>query len=187
MTFNYPAVANQIFTIESGAQVTVTLTFYDFPSFPENTFNNSIPGGSQNVNVTNAPLTVSLPIPYSTNNGVYNVNLFGNSVSTSLAAGTAGKITYVVGFDLAVSENATLAVAGENVFTIGTSQSYVIAKHNIWLPAVALTTGFSSKILSQRFAFPMLPSLGIQPTVELLSAAALATGHYNCNLYLVDM
>lgn len=186
-SFNYPAVSDPIFYITGTVQQTVTLTLFDFPIFPETLFNSQIAGVAQSVSISNVPLPVSLPAPYGSNNNVYVANLFGNAVSTSVAVGTVGKTTYAVGYDLTLSENATLAAAGENLFTIQSTAPIVIAKQNLWLPAAALTTGFVSRVMEQRFDYPMLLSLGITPTVEILSAAALATGHYNLNLYLVDM
>ena len=77
MTFNYPAVEFPVFLVTASVAQIVTLTLYDFPVFPENTFNYSVGLAAQNVSVVNTPLPVSLPSPYVANNTAYSVNLSG--------------------------------------------------------------------------------------------------------------
>ncbi len=185
VTFNYPAVTDQNFTFTTTASITFTVTMYDYPAFPEDLFNSSIGTGSQSVTVTNTPLPVQLQAPYATNTTAYQKQIFGNSVSTGVAVGTAGLATYLLGFEIDVSRNATLAVAGENMFTLGVG-AQVIAQRNAVIPAAA-GAGVVMTPYHVNFAYPFLMSLGTTPTITLTSAAALTAGHYNVNLYLVDM
>ncbi len=185
MTFNYPAVTEQNFNFVAAAQVTFTVTLYDYPAFPEDLFNSSVGSGSQNVSVTNTPLPVSLPLPYSSNKPVYEANIFGSAASSTVVVGTAGLNTYLLGFDFELSRDATIAAAGENLFTLGVG-AQVIFKRNAYIPAAAGTTNILVP-MSRQFQYPFLMSLGAQPTITLASAVALTAGHYNSNLYLVDM
>lgn len=186
VTFNYPAVADQIFTFIATSQVTFTVTLYDYPAFPEDLFNNSVGSGSQNVSVTNTPLLVSLPLPYTSNKTVYEANILNNIASATLAVGSAGLVTYCLGYDFSVSGNASLAAAAENLFTLEVG-TQIIGKENLYIPAVAGTGGLIAPVVIKRFDYPFLISLGTTPTLTLTSASALVTGHYNVNLYLVDM
>lgn len=184
-TFNFPAVSYPNFILTTGGPATVYLTLFDFPSFPDaSDSNGSTP---QSVDVTN-PVTVILPAPYSVNLPAYHASLSGSSASTSQVVGTAGLTTYLLGFDFSVTEDATLAVAAANAFTLQTAAPLALWKQAILIPTAASSgRGLLAGPIGRKFDYPFLPNLGTQPTIEILSAAALVTGSYNCNVYLVDM
>lgn len=188
MTFNYPAVQFPIFLISATVGQTISVTLYDFPVFPENSFNYAVGQAAQNVTVTNTPLPVSFPSPYGVNTNAYSVNISGSAVSTTLAVGTAGLTTYLLGFDFSLSENVTLAVAGVNLFTLATTTPVAIAKYNLYIPAVAVAgVGAAFHTSSPSLRYPQGLSLGMQPTLSVASGAALTSGVYNANFFLVDM
>ncbi len=186
MTFNYPAVQFPIFLISATVGQTVSVTLYDFPVFPETSFNYAVGQAAQNVTVTNTPLPVSFPSPYGVNNNAYSVNLSGSAVSTTLAVGTAGLTTYLLGYEFTTSNELSVAVAGINLFTLSAGAT-AIGKYNMTIqtsagPELAYTLEGRAS-----FQFPCLLSLGIQPTLSVASTQALVTGAYNVNFFLVDM
>ncbi len=185
VSFNYPAVALPKFTFTTAAASSPVVTLYDFPIFPENYFNSANASG-QTVIVGNTPLPVSFPAPYTANKGIYNTNFYGSATSDAVAIGTSGLTTYLVGFDFSITGNTSIATAGANTFELAVG-STVIFKQPAFLPSTAGTSGLLTNILRQRFSYPMLFSLGSQPTLTLTSTNALATGAYNLNTYTVDM
>lgn len=188
LTFNYPAVEFPIFNVTATVGQTVAITLYDYPTFPESSFNYSVGQAAQNVTVTNTPLPVSFPSPWGTNNNAYSANISGSATSTTLAVGTAGLTTYLLGYDFQLSENATITTAGNNLFTLATTAPVAIAKYNLYIPAAAVSgIGAAFSIKGESFRFPTLLALGVQPTLSVASANALATGLYNANFTLVDM
>lgn len=182
-TFNFPAVQYPVFTVNATASLIVDLSLFDFPSFALSTTNTAIPGSVANVNVSNTPLPVALPLPYTNNNSPYLTWLSGSG-TTTFGVGTAGLNTYLLGIDLTVTGNATLAVAGSTNIQPGTT-STVYMRETIQLPTVA---GAGNVIgpFRVRFDYPFLPSLGVLPTLEVFLSAALSGGTYNCNFWLFD-
>lgn len=182
--FQFPAPDNQTCKITGNGQATIV--FVDFPVLPN--------AGQTNIaNTVNANIVSPNPLPVSPTSNAsgfpYQVqtipapsvasyaNITGAAVSATI---TPAANTNLKKLHLSVSENATMAAAGNNLLTV-TLNGSIIYKNNMWLPSAAITTDIIG--LERHLDFSNIGLNAGSGALVVTVATALATGFLDINAY----
>ncbi len=183
----FPAPNGQTCSIVGSGQA--QLIFVDFPVLPSS----GVVNIANTVSVDLAAVTagvvvpVSLPttvsgLPYQTQEvplsaSAFHADITGAAVSATI---TPTANTNLRKLKLAISDNATLAVAGTDLITV-TLNAVVIFKQNLYIPAVAVN-GLSYADIELEFE-KIAFNAGATGTLVVSIATALATGFLDINAY----
>lgn len=185
--FQFPAPNGQTCTITGGGQASVV--FVDFPVLPNsglvnigNTVNVDIAGVTAGVTVPTQPAVNNSGLPYQVQQVTQAVeyhylSITGSATSASVTPTISGQnLRKLV---LSLSENATLATAGNDLLTV-TANGVTVYEENLYIPAVAVA-GLGAYRFDLDFSSFSVPMVTGNLTVTL--ATALATGTLDINAY----
>lgn len=183
----FPAPKGQVMTVTGNGQASVV--FVDFPVLPSsgltqvaNTVNVQIVGSNNGV-----VIPVSIPVdaqglPYQVQNTPMPALAYSASISGSATSATITPIanTNLRKLKIALSDNATLATAGNDLLTVTLNGVAIFSEH-VYIPQTPNTGigGYDMKLSFNDFTF----SAGESGTLVVTLATALATGYLDINAY----
>ena len=202
LTFSVSALASPPFRIQfgQGSSATDVTATNPVPSLIYGTVAGSSTVGPLNYDILNGHNTLSIDlggVPYGSPNTV-NGTLFspllvlGNTQGTYLQATIAPAATVATltppandaleGWDISITSNATLAVAGTDTITVALN-GVTIYQSSVYIPATALSVPGQMYTHKQKYNSYIDPKVGASGTFTVTLSTALATGTVNVNEY----
>jgi len=185
--FQFPAPAGMTMSIIGNGQA--SLVFVDFPVLPNNGLVEI--GGTPNINIASVQAGLIMPVqpmldfngaPYNVTNHpaqaqAYQANITGTATSAAI---TPTPNTNIRKLRLEISDNATLATAGNNPLTVTLNGVNIYAAHP-YIPATA-PSGIGAYVIDLSFDDFAFTS-GASGNLVVTLGAALATGYLDINAY----